>query len=228
MKVHAEFILRDIENELHRRKGGGYFGDMRVGEWLEKIAINLIKNDTCNSVVTSPSLREYGPQVSYEEMVNILDDSFGCEGVRFDLAYNAGDSTWTIENFIVPASFYKAMEKVKEEKEEDKKLHREFSVGEMFTGLMLSKDYTVKLPYVEWLARAVQNLLNIKKEMPSDFSIHCTHGTKICFRDAIDDFVTHNEAGDRFIVVYSLSDECGEEGNSAIKFYDIRKVEEDN
>lgn len=356
MKVHADFTIRDMLHELYKKSDDWHScNDMRVGEWLEKIAVTLIKNDTCNNVVTSPSLREYGPEVSYDEMKNLLDDSFGCEEIRFDLAYNSGDSTWTIENFIVPASFYKAMENVKEdkeqdtnsyrheiwipkitvgeifgglfygtgdtesktiaqwllqgakeiiknycnreylkdvtftmesflnligcgtlyswedierilrlsdnedrvifaldvqgtnikianmelpdsmknaikkvhkEKEEDKKQHKEFSVGEMFTGLMLAKNYTVKQTYTEWLERAVQNLLNVKKEMPSDYSIRLTHGTKINFQDAIDDFVTHNRAGDKFKVIYSLSDECGAEGNSAIKFYDIKKVEE--
>ena len=351
MKVHADFTIKDMEAELRQRESWRSCGNVRVGEWLKKIAINLIKNDTYNKVIPSHPLSKYGPQVCYDEMLNIFEDSFRYEEIRWDLDYNSGDRTWTIENFIVPASFYNAMkqaedanserreecilhikvndifeemlvadnienktiaqwlaqfaeEKIKElcdmedlrdvtvtiepvlnllscgthyswkdighilrlsylgaevefllaidgnnikikdiqlpatmkaaielvnkEKEQGIKQQKEFTVGEMFAGLMLSKDYTVKLPYVEWLARAVQNLLNIKKEMPSDFSIHCTHGTKICFRDAMDDFVTHNEAGDKFKVIYSLSDEWGEEGNSAIKFYDIRKVEEDN
>lgn len=351
-------MIRDMEHELYKKSEEWHSrDDMRVGEWLEKIAVNLIKDGTCNSVVTSPSLREYGPEVSYDTMKKILDDSFRCEEIRFDLVYNSEGSTWAIENFIVPESFYKAMKSVKEEKEQDtnsyrheiwvpkitvgeifgglfygagntedktiaqwllqgakeiiknycnreylkdatvtmenvlklmgygtlyswedierilrlsdsedrvifaldvqgtnikianiklpasmkdaikrvhnekeesKKQHKESTVGEMFTGLMLSKDYTAKLTYTEWLERAVQNLLNVKKEMPSDFSINHTHGTKINFQDAIYDFVTHNRADDKFEVIYSLSDECGEGGKSAIKFYDIKKVEKDN
>lgn len=355
MKVHADFTIRDMLHELYKKSDDWRScDDMRVGEWLEKIAVNIIKNDTCNNVVTSPSLREYGPQVSYDEMKKMLNDSFGLDEVKFDLVYNSAVSTWEIVNFQVPPSFYEVMKGVEEEqvansnKHEGRILHitvndiydgmlvadnieskpiaqwltqfadekikelldmedlrnvtittekylnllacgknynwknvghilkltlfsdkvefllaidgtnikikdiqlpasmenaiklvnkeiengikqsQEFTVGEMFTGLMLSKDYTVKQTYTEWLKRAVQNLLNVKKEMPSDYSICLTHGTKINFQDAIDDFVTHNRADDKFEVIYSLSDECGEGGNSAIKFYDIKKVEKDN
>lgn len=172
VKVYAEFMLIDMKNELYRKKGGGYFGSMRVGAWLEKIAINLIKNDTCNSVVTSPSLREYGPRVSYEEMVNILDDSFWCDAVRFDLAYNAGDSTWTIKNFIVPVSLYKAMEKVTEEKDTNacKKEKRILCIpiDDIFNGLFYGTGNANSKPIAQWILESAEGQIKTLLCMSSD------------------------------------------------------------
>lgn len=203
-----------------------------IAQWLTQFAGEKIKElvgaedlrDVTITVEPFLNLLGCGTHYKWADVQRILGLTYLGDEIEFVLTIDGNDIK--IKDIQLPASMRDAIKKVKEEKEENKKQHREFTVGEMFTGLMLSKDYTVKQAYAEWLERAVQNLLNVKKEMPSDYSICLTHGTKINFRDAIDDFVTHTRANDKFEVIYSLSDECEEEGNSAIKFYDIKKVEE--
>lgn len=170
------------------------------------------------------NLLEGGTHYRWAEAERIMRLASWADEIEFALDVQ-GDNI-RIKDMTLPASMNTPIEMVKAEKGGKRRFSKEFTVGEMFTGLLLSKDCTAELSYMDWLGEAVQRLLNVKKEMPSDFSIRNSHGPKICWGNAMDYFATHTESGDRFRVLYSLTDEYGDEDNSAIKFYNLEKLPE--
>ena len=151
------------------------------------------------------------------EIKRIIALSDGDDVIAFALDRQGTDIK--ITKITLPASMEEAIKTVKKEIGEARKQCKRFTLEEIFKGLMLLKGCTAKLSYSSWMEAAVQLLLNVKCQGYSDYDHRHKDDPQISWREAMEELISETELNMRLKVVYSLTDENGEDGDDAITFH---------
>lgn len=213
-----------------------------IAQWVkqgaeEKIKVLLNMEDLKDATVTMESfLNLMGCARDYRrsDIKRIWGLSNDNDDIDFALDIH-GDNI-NITDMKLPASLNDAIKRVKEEIEEAKTLRSQFSLSEMFNGLMLAKNnvtprgekFRAWAKYDEWLAAAVQLLF--KQSVLYGSYISKTEGPDLTWEQAMEEFAVKNEYGDKFTVTYSLEDieKCIDQHGQILSeprltIYDIKK-----